>query len=66
MLSSYQYENVPEDLIDYIEHYAIPIKQMEKSIREVERLRTNASRRATRYDRALAQDIAQGMDDKED
>jgi DNA-binding Xre family transcriptional regulator len=66
VLSKYQYANTPEVLIDYVEHYAIPIKDMDESIAKVQRLVANLSRRAKRYDEALAQDIAQGMDDKED
>jgi len=68
MLSNYATDSAitnSVDLIDYVEMYAIPIHDMDKSIVEFDRWIKHYSQRA-KFDELLAKDMARGADDKED
>ena len=68
MLSNYATDSAirsSEDLLDYVEMYAMPIHDMDKEISKFDRWIKHYAQRA-KFDEAIAQDIAQGMDDKED
>ena len=61
----YQGPMDPKALVDYVEHHAEPIGDMDLTLQEWDKS-VAAIFRIIKEDEALAQDIAQGMDDKED
>ena len=65
MLKHYASANDTDDLIDYAEHSAIPIHNMDKEIKQFDRW-INDHTRKIKADETLARTIAQGMGDKED
>lgn len=70
MLGHYASAMSVDDMIDYVEHHAMPISNMDKEIRRFDRAINTHAQRAEEHhrvlDEAIAEDVARGMDDKED